>query len=136
VQHSGHNTKLDHNNHSDYRRKGEDLGSSMQSTLVVQHSNLSVPKQKRNLCGTDNEDKYEVERILEARFHYGKLQYRANWTGYGDDLVWYDASIFKNSPYRLLDFHTANLTQVGPPKRLRKWTQSWEKDRRKRPPKR
>jgi hypothetical protein len=42
----------------------------MQTTSVVQHSHLSVPKQKRNLCGTDNEYEYEVERICvraEAR---------------------------------------------------------------------
>ncbi|PVH91140.1 hypothetical protein DM02DRAFT_368141 [Periconia macrospinosa] len=57
-------------------------------------------KRKRAHGGIDNGE-YEVAQILEARLHYRKLQYRAKWSGYGPDPVWYAASNFKRSPYKL-----------------------------------
>ncbi|XP_014550298.1 hypothetical protein COCVIDRAFT_43136 [Bipolaris victoriae FI3] len=65
----------------------------------------------------DDDEEYEVEKILNARVHRRKLQYR------------YNASNFKNSPYRLRDFHAANPFHPGPPRRLEMWVQCWEKDR-------
>lgn len=72
---------------------------------------------------------YEVDEIIKARVRRKKLQYRAKWVGYDDDPEWYDASNFKNSPYKLRDFHLANPTLPGPPRRLGKWLQCWEEDR-------
>jgi hypothetical protein len=85
---------------------------------------------RKRIQGTanDDEDEYEVEKILNARVHRRKLQYRAKWLGYEDDPEWYDASNFKNSPHRLRDFHAANPLHPGPPRRLEMWVQCWEKD--------
>jgi hypothetical protein len=126
TQHNSHNTRIHHDNHNACSKKAEGLGSSARTTSTVQHSHLCKPKQKRNRKSANKEEEYEVEEILEARIVQRKLQYRAKWVGYGDDPVWYGASNFKNSPHRLHDFHAANPTQAGPPKRLRKWIQSWE----------
>ncbi|KAH8693333.1 hypothetical protein GQ44DRAFT_586135, partial [Phaeosphaeriaceae sp. PMI808] len=64
--------------------------------------------------------------ILASCISRRKLQYRAKWVGHGNDPVWYNASNFKNSPYRLREFHAANPTQPVPPARLWRWTQCWE----------
>jgi hypothetical protein len=76
----------------------------------------------------DDDDEYEVEKILNTRVHRRKLQYRVKWLGYEEDPEWYDASNFKNSPHRLRDFHAANPSHPGPPRRLEMWVQCWEKD--------
>ena len=86
-------------------------------------------KRKRNCGSAEEDDEYEVEKILDARVNRGKLQYRVKWLGYEDDREWYDASNFKNSPHMLRGFHTANPTRPGPPKRLGRWVQCWEEDR-------
>lgn len=84
---------------------------------------------KSMICYSDeSDDEYEVEDILASRIYYRKLQYRVKWLGYKDDPEWYNASNFRNCPYRLRDFHTVNPTSPGPPKRLRRWTQCWEED--------
>ena len=31
------------------------------------------------------EKEYELEEIIDSRLHYGKLQYRAKWTGYSPE---------------------------------------------------
>ena len=45
----------------------------------------------------EGEEEYELDEIIEYRFHYNKLQYRGNWTGYPPehDKVWYPASNFE-----------------------------------------
>lgn len=86
-------------------------------------------KRKRIQDTANDDDEYEVEKILNARVHRRKLQYRVKWLGYEEDPEWYDASNFKNSPHRLRDFHAANPLHPGPPRRLEMWVQCWEKDR-------
>ncbi|EFQ96383.1 hypothetical protein PTT_01418 [Pyrenophora teres f. teres 0-1] len=86
-------------------------------------------KRKRSQGTADEDDEYEVEKILNARVYRKKLQYRVQWLGYEEDPEWYDASNFKNSPHRLRDFHTANPLHPGPPRRLEMWVQCWEEDR-------
>ncbi len=54
----------------------------------------------------DNEEEWEVEDILDARSHRGKIQYRLKWTGWDEDREWYDASGFSNSPEIVEDFYT------------------------------
>ncbi|PVH92397.1 hypothetical protein DM02DRAFT_278246 [Periconia macrospinosa] len=39
---------------------------------------------------------------------------------------WYNAANFKNSPYKLREFHTANSICPGPPTRLDYWLECWE----------
>jgi len=50
---------------------------------------------------------YEVESILDSRYHYGKLQYRAKWKGYtaDQDQEWYPAEFFENSQELIKDYH-------------------------------
>lgn len=86
-------------------------------------------KRKRNRDSADEDDEYEVEEVLDARVKHRKLQYRVKWLGYEDDLVWYNAANFKNSPHKLRRFHTTNPLRPGPPKRLGMWRECWEEDR-------
>ena len=55
----------------------------------------------------DGEDEYELEEIIDSRLHYGKLQYRAKWTGYSPehDKTWYPAENFNNAELALERFH-------------------------------
>jgi hypothetical protein len=85
------------------------------------------PTRTNNIA--DDDDEYEVKGILNARMSGQKLQYRVKWLGFKYDPKWYDARNFKNSPYKLRDFHSVNRTHPGPPKRLGIWIQCWEKDR-------
>ncbi len=54
----------------------------------------------------NNEEEWEVEDILDARSHQGKLQYRVKWIGWDEDREWYDATGFENSPEIIEDFHS------------------------------
>jgi Chromo (CHRromatin Organisation MOdifier) domain len=74
----------------------------------------------------DGESEWEVDDILAVRTRYGKLQYRVKWLGYDDDPDWYPASDVKYAPHKVRDFHKANPTKPGPPKRLNDWLQLWE----------
>jgi hypothetical protein len=85
------------------------------------------PTRTDNTAGDDNE--YEVQSILEARMSDQRLQYRVKWLGFRYDRTWYNAGNFKNSPYKLRDFHSVNASHPGPPKRLGTWIQCWEEDR-------
>ena len=50
------------------------------------------------------------------------------WVGYDEDPKWYLASNLKNAPHKIRDYYIANLTQLGPPRRLPEWIEYWEKD--------
>ncbi|KAK7178377.1 hypothetical protein PSPO01_15578 [Paraphaeosphaeria sporulosa] len=71
---------------------------------------------------------YEVERILAVRLRRGNLMYQVQWVGYEADPEWYSASNFKNSPLKLREFHKANPTVPGPPRRLSHWERCFEED--------
>jgi len=51
--------------------------------------------------------KYELEEIIDSRLHYGRLQYRAKWTGYPPeyDKVWYPYDNFANADIAKQQFH-------------------------------
>jgi len=74
----------------------------------------------------NGEDEWEVEEVLAVRIRYGKLQYRVKWIGYDEDPEWYPASNLRNAPHKIRDYHTANPTKPGPPKRLQEWMRCWE----------
>jgi hypothetical protein len=82
----------------------------------------SYPSRKHKPTRTDNaaddNNKYKVNGILNARISSQKLQYRVKWLGFKYDLKWYNARNFKSSPYKLCDFYSVNRTYPGPPKRL------------------
>jgi hypothetical protein len=90
---------------------------------------LRYGEDRSNESGEDDEAEYEVKGILNARMSGQKLQYRVKWLGFEYDPMWYDARNFKNSPYKLRDFHSVNRSHPGPPKRLGTWIQCWEEDR-------
>jgi len=55
----------------------------------------------------EGEPEYELEQIIDSRLHYGKLQYRAKWTGYPPehDKVWYPYENFENADIAKQRFH-------------------------------
>jgi hypothetical protein len=112
---------------SDSSSESSDRGRLLQSNK--RRKSASWPHRSRSSGGADEDIEYEVEQILEARVCRRKLQYRVKWLGYEDDLAWYDASNFKNSPHKLRGFHTANPNRPGPPERLNVWLRCWEEDR-------
>lgn len=77
----------------------------------------------------DGQEEWEVERILESRTHYGKLQYRAQWRGWDPDPKWYPATDFRNAPAALQRFHDENPDRAGPPRRLNDWLLAAAEDR-------
>jgi hypothetical protein len=100
--------------------ESSDRGRRLESNK--RRKSASWPHRSRSRGGADD-DEYVVEQILATRVYRRKLQYRVKWLGYEDDLAWYDASNFKNSPRNLREFHTANPTRPGPPERLNVWLQ-------------
>jgi len=95
------------------------LRKASNDPLPGQHNDLSEPIQ------VDGETEWEVDKVLAARKHRGKLQYRIKWLGF-DDPEWYPASNIKYAPHKVRDFHLANPTRPGPPKRLNDWIRLWE----------
>jgi len=53
----------------------------------------------------DGEEEWEVERIVDSRLHYRKLQYKAVWKDHPPDDTWYPASDFANAPELCQAFH-------------------------------
>ena len=76
----------------------------------------------------NGENEWEVEEVLAVRQRRGKLQYRVKWLGWDEDPEWYPASNIKNAPHKIRDYHIANPTQPGPPRRLQEWIECWERD--------
>jgi hypothetical protein len=56
---------------------------------------------------------YEVDKILDSRIYYGRLQYRASWVGYPPDSMWYEAENFENSADAVREFHAAYPRKPG-----------------------
>jgi hypothetical protein len=74
----------------------------------------------------DGVEEWEVEGIIASRLHYGKLQYRIDWKGHDLDPDWYYAEDVRYCPQKVKEFHMANPTLPGPPKRLDDWLKLWE----------
>jgi hypothetical protein len=53
----------------------------------------------------EEEEKYEIDDILNNRYHYEKLQYRITWTNHFSDKAWYSAKNFDNSKEISNDYH-------------------------------
>jgi len=55
----------------------------------------------------EGDPEYELEQIIDSRLHYGKLQYRAKWTGYPAEQyrVWYPYENFENADIAKQRFH-------------------------------
>jgi hypothetical protein len=54
----------------------------------------------------NEEEKYEVNDILNSRYHYDKLQYKIAWIDHLSDRAWYSAENFQNHSKEILnDYH-------------------------------
>jgi hypothetical protein len=53
----------------------------------------------------DEKEKYEVDDILNSRYHYNKLQYRVSWTEHSSDNVWYSAENFDHAKDIIENYH-------------------------------
>jgi hypothetical protein len=69
-------------------------------TEQIQSSSLSI------MIDDHEDEKYEIDDILNNRYHYDKLQYKVVWTDYSLDKAWYLAENFqKHSKEILNDYH-------------------------------
>jgi ribosomal protein S17E len=54
----------------------------------------------------DEDEEYEMNDILDSRYHYEKLQYKVVWIDHFSDRVWYSAENFQNHSKKILnDYH-------------------------------
>ena len=58
---------------------------------------------------------WEMNDILKSRYHYNRLQYRANWSGWPHDRTWYyvDNGEFDNARDVIEDFHRNHSIVAG-----------------------
>ncbi len=93
-----------------------DLSSSMKIhntfhiSLLRSASNDSLIEQIQSSSFSiviENEEKeYEINDILDSRYHYDKLQYKIVWTDHSSDRAWYSAENFQNHSKEILnDYH-------------------------------
>jgi hypothetical protein len=67
----------------------------------------------------DEEEEYEIDDILDSRYHYSKLQYKVAWTGHSSDRAWYSAENFQDHSKKILDdYHRRYFTKSEPDLRL------------------
>lgn len=76
----------------------------------------------------NEEDEWEVDKLLDARTYYRKLQYRVQWLGHDLDLQWYPAGNFKHAPQKVQEFHDQYPSKPGPPMRLQDWIDASKRD--------
>jgi hypothetical protein len=75
-------------------------------TEQIQSSSLSI------VIDEQNEDEYEIDDILDSRYHYEKLQYRIAWIDHSSNRAWYSAENFQNHSKEILDdYHRRYLTK-------------------------
>jgi Reverse transcriptase (RNA-dependent DNA polymerase)/RNase H-like domain found in reverse transcriptase/Integrase zinc binding domain/Chromo (CHRromatin Organisation MOdifier) domain len=54
----------------------------------------------------DGQEEFEVEKILDSRIRYNKLQYYVDWKGYGvNDRTWEPSSQFDHAPEAIEEYH-------------------------------
>jgi predicted metal-dependent hydrolase len=76
------------------------LRSTVTNSLIeqIQSSSLSIV--------INEEEEYEVDDILNSRYHYDKLQYKVVWIDHFSDRAWYSAENFQNHSKEILnDYH-------------------------------
>jgi hypothetical protein len=66
----------------------------------IQSSSSSIIIEK------DDEEKFEMNDILNSKYHYEKLQYKVAWTDHSSDRAWYSAKNFQDHSKEILnDYH-------------------------------
>ena len=63
----------------------------------------------------EDEPEYEVEKILDSRYRWRRLEYRVKWKGYIDKHnTWEPAPNLKNAPRMIKEFHKKHPAAPGP----------------------
>jgi hypothetical protein len=104
-------------------------GNNKNNCYVNAKGLQSTDKLVLNWGSASDDTEYEVQQILASRIFRGNLQYQVQWVGYDNDPEWYNASNLKNCPRKLHEFHEANPTVPGPPRRLSHWKLCCDEDR-------
>jgi hypothetical protein len=53
-----------------------------------------------------NHEEYEVEKVLDSRRRWGKLEYLVHWYGYDiNERTWEPAENLTNAPQKVQEFH-------------------------------
>jgi hypothetical protein len=68
--------------------------------LIEQISSSSL-----SIVVKDEKEKYEINDILDSRYHYEKLQYRMIWIDHFSDRAWYSTENFEHSAKVLDDYY-------------------------------
>jgi hypothetical protein len=77
----------------------------------IQLSSLSIT--------VNDEKKYEIDDVLDSRYHYEKLQYRVVWIDHLSDRAWYSTDNFQNHSKKILnDYHQRYSTKSESKMRL------------------
>lgn len=119
------------------KRQNRELSTIRTADSTLRQKSFLMPEKalqcadmlELNRGSVSDDTEYEVERILVSRLCRDTLQYQAQWAGYETDPVWYNASNFKNSPFKLREFHDSNPTMPGPLKRLCYWEWCYKEER-------
>ena len=54
----------------------------------------------------ENHEEYEVDKILDSRRRWGKLEYFVHWSGYDiNEQTWKSAENLANAPEKVQEFH-------------------------------
>ncbi len=79
------------------------------SLLRFAATNLLIEQIQSSLSSIivkDEEKEYEINDILDSRYHYEKLQYRVAWIDHLSDRAWYSTENFQNHSKEILnDYH-------------------------------
>jgi hypothetical protein len=78
-------------------------------SLLRSASNDSLIEQIQSSSSSiviDEKEEYEMNDVLDSRYHYDKLQYKIVWTYHSSDRAWYSAENFQNHSKNILnDYH-------------------------------
>jgi hypothetical protein len=59
----------------------------------------------------DEEEKYEINDILNNRYHYNKLQYRISWIEHSSNDAWYSTENFDHAKKIMKNYHARYSTK-------------------------
>lgn len=75
----------------------------------------------------EDDEEWEVERVVASRLHRRQLQYRLHWRGWDEDPEWYPARNCRHAPLLLQEYHEKYPDHAGPPLRLPQWLEAWSR---------
>ena len=81
--------------------------------LLRKNSQNSLSKQQNEFSKSirlNENSEWQIDNIVDSRYHYHRLQYRVNWTSYFHDRQWYyvDDDQFINAQNVIDEYHRLN----------------------------